>query len=66
MLISRECPYTGKTNTLDLSVSQISYNQWLLGEKTAEDAFQNLPKDLIAFIKDGILPQEQPDSYEQW
>ena len=66
MLISRDCPYTGKTNTLDVPVSEDSYSKWVLGERTAEEAFQNLPKDLVLFIKDGILPEEQPDNYDVW
>lgn len=66
MLITRTCPFTDKELSLDIPVTQEEYDSWVLGYKTAEHAFQNIPKDLIQFIKDGIPPEEYPDTYDPW
>lgn len=66
MLISRVNPYTGKVLELELPISLVDYDDWLLGKKTAQQAFQYLPKDLLAFFMDGIPPESVPDEFEQW
>jgi hypothetical protein len=64
MLIERLDPYTGKLNTLNISVQQSDYEDYLFARKSAEQAFYYLSQDLIVFIKDGILPEDQSDSYD--
>lgn len=64
MLIERLDPYTGKLNTLNISVQQSDYEDYLFSRKSAEQAFYYLSQDLIVFIKDGILPEDQSDSYD--
>lgn len=66
MLIIRNCPFTDKEHSIDIPISHQEYSDWVLGYKTAEHAFQNIPKDLIEFIKDGILPEDYPDTYDPW
>ena len=64
MLIERLDPYTGKLNTLNISVQQSDYEDYLFARKSAEQAFYYLSQNLIVFIKDGILPEDQSDSYD--
>lgn len=66
MLIERTCPFTDNSNALYLPITKEEYNDWVLGIKTAEQAFSRLPKDMLLFITDGILPEDSPDKFERW
>ena len=66
MLITRICPVTDTSYSLDLPITKEEFNDWVLGIKTAEQAFSRLPKDMLLFITEGILPEDSPDQYERW
>lgn len=66
MLITRTCPFTDTSYSLDLPITKEEFNDWVLGIKTAEQAFSRLPKDMLLFITEGILPEDSPDQYERW
>lgn len=66
MLISRVNPYTETVHEIDLPIIQADYNDWLLGKKSAHEAFPYLPKDLFLFFMEGIPPEMQPDEYDVW
>ena len=66
MLITRICPFTDTSYSLDLPITEEELQDWMLGNKTAEQAFSRLPKDMILFIKDGIRPEDYPEEYDRW
>lgn len=57
MQVTRTSPFTGKTRTLDLDITDIQVarydNGWLL-----QDAFPNLSADEREFYKTGITGEE--------
>ena len=57
MLIEREHPLTGKTNTLDLPVTPEQMEQYVAGSY-AQEAFPHLDADQREFIITGLLPGE--------
>lgn len=66
MLITRTCPFTDTSYTLDLPITKEEYDDWVLGIKTAEQAFSRLPQDMINFLKAGVRPEDSPDEYDHW
>lgn len=58
MLITRKSPFSGKTNTREISCTEEQMRQYLTGQGLIQDIFPNLSADDREFIKTGITPEE--------
>ena len=61
MNITRRDPFTGKTNTVDIPVTEHQIRSWQHGEGQIQDLMPNLTPDQREFLMTGIMP----DSWEQ-
>jgi hypothetical protein len=57
MKITQKSPLTGKTNTLDIPVTQAQLDRWQGGE-LIQNAMPNLTADEREFIMTGITAEE--------
>lgn len=57
MLIAKLSPFTGKTNVLDIPVTDAQLSLWSSGV-LIQDAMPNLTPDEREFIMTGITPDE--------
>lgn len=57
MLITRKSPFTGRTHSMDLDITEEQLTQWENGE-LIQNVFPNLSADECEFIMTGITPQE--------
>ena len=60
MLISRISPLTGKTNTLDLAVTQEQLDEFNspTRDRLVQEIFRGLPADQREFILTGYTPED--------
>lgn len=63
MLITRTSLFSGKTNTLDLPVTEEQFAV-CRGGALIQDAFPNLNEDQREFIMTGMLPDEWKELFE--
>ena len=63
MLITRTSLFSGKTNTLDLPVTEEQFAVYR-GGVLIQDAFPNLNEDQREFIMTGMLPDEWEELFE--
>ena len=57
MLIERKCPFTGKINVLEISVTKLQLERWANGI-SIQDAMPTLTADEREFIMTGITASE--------
>lgn len=57
MLIVKKCPFTGKTNQMEIAVTDEQMEAWEGGE-LIQNAMPNLTPDEREFIMTGITPEE--------
>ena len=55
MLIQRTCPFTGKTNTMEIAVTEAQLADWR-GGNMIQRAMPNVSADEREFIMSGITP----------
>lgn len=70
MKVTRNHPFTGKVNTLDLPITQEQYNAWAHADADSpmrfiQNAFPNLDADQREFLVSGILPGEFDDLFPE-
>lgn len=58
MKLTRESLLTGKTNTMELPISEREYKDWQDGEEFAAIMFPHLSEDEIRFLTLGATPEE--------
>lgn len=54
--------FTGKTNTLDIPVTQDQLDNWYRGA-LIQDAMPNLTAEQREFIKTGVTPEEWKETF---
>ena len=57
MIITRQSPFTGRLNTMDIDVTQAQIDKWKAGT-LIQFAMPNLTPDEREFIMTGITPSE--------
>ena len=57
MLITKQSPFTGKTHTIDIPVTEEQLARWRLGT-LIQDAMPNLTAAEREFLMTGITPEE--------
>ena len=57
MLITRTSPFSGKTNSMNINVTEEQLKNWQQG-MLIQNAMPNLMADEREFIKTGIMPEE--------
>jgi len=57
MLITKQSPFTGKTHTIDIPVTEEQLARWRLGAMI-QDAMPNLTSAEREFLMTGITPEE--------
>ncbi len=57
MLITRKSPFSGKTNTLEIDVSDVQLEDWQNGT-LIQNAMPNLTPDEREFLMTGITKEE--------
>jgi hypothetical protein len=62
MKITRQSPFSGKVNTMDIPVTQEQFDRWQRGE-LIQDAMSNLSAGEREFIMTGITPEEWDDAF---
>lgn len=62
MLISRVSPFSGKTNELEVPVTQEQLNSWENGT-LIQVAMPNVPPAMREFIMTGITPEEWDETF---
>ena len=62
MQVTRTSPFSGKTNTIDIEVTQEQLSAWENGE-LLQNAMPNLSLNEREFIKTGITPQEWEETF---
>lgn len=62
MLITRKSPFTGRTHSMNLNVTEAQLTQWENGE-LIQNVFPHLSADEREFIMTGITPQEWEDTF---
>ena len=62
MLITRTSPFSGKTISLEIPVTQAQLDAWQSGV-FIQDAMPNISADDREFIKTGITPEEWDDLF---
>lgn len=58
MKITRRSPFSGKVNTLDLSITQEQIYRWQHGGELIQNVFPNLTPDQREFLLTGITAEE--------
>lgn len=62
MQITRTCPFTGKTNTLQMPVTEAQMHEYMSpNRRNIQNIFPNLDADDREFIQTGIMPDQWPD-----
>lgn len=62
MLIIRTSPFSGKTNSMEIEVTQEQISSWENGT-LIQDAMPNLTPDEREFIKTGITREEWDNAF---
>lgn len=62
MLITRKSPFTGKTHTREIPVTEEQLSAWRLGE-FIKTAMPNISAEDREFIKTGITPEEWNETF---
>lgn len=62
MLIIRTSPFSGKTNSMEIEVTQEQINSWENGT-LIQDAMPHLTPDEREFIKTGITREEWDNAF---
>lgn len=60
MLITKISPFSGKTNTLFIPITEVEYSNYLQGNAPIQRVFPHLTPDEREFILTGITPDEWP------
>ena len=63
MLIFKQSPLSGKTNSRDIDVDRATLERWEAGGILIQDAFPNLSDDDREFILSGITPEEWDEHF---
>ncbi len=58
MKITRTCPFTGQTNTMDLPITAEQLNEYEAGHTLIQKVFPTLSAEDREFIKTGITPEQ--------
>jgi hypothetical protein len=64
MLITRKSPFSGKTNTMEIDVSDAQLEDWQSGT-LIQRAMPNLTADEREFIMTGITGKEWDDTFRE-
>lgn len=62
MLVARTDPFTGKTNTMDLDITDEQVHAFCNGT-LVQNAFPHLTPDELAFILTGITPESWEEAF---
>ena len=62
MQITRTSPFSGKTNTREINVTQEQLDAWEGGE-LIQNAMPNVSADDREFIKTGVTPEEWEETF---
>ena len=62
MIITRQSPFSGKVNTLDIDITQAQIALYQAGE-LIQNAFPNISADEREFIKTGITKEEWEETF---
>jgi uncharacterized protein (DUF952 family) len=55
MKVTKKCFFTGKTNTVDLNITERQLKSFQKGEGSAEQIFPHLTSDEQEFLKTGFF-----------
>lgn len=58
MIITRQSQYSGKSNTMNLNITDSQWARYCAGTECIQNVFPNLTPDEREFIKTGITAQE--------
>jgi hypothetical protein len=64
MIITRKDPFTGKTNTMDLDITEDQIEAWHAGQ-LVQNAFPKLNADQREFLMTGIMPDSWDEMFEE-
>lgn len=64
MKITKRDPFSGKTNTMDLDITQEQLNRWHGGE-LIQDVFTQLNADQREFLMTGIMPYSWDKAFKR-
>jgi hypothetical protein len=62
MIITRQSPFSGKVNSLDIDITQAQIALYEAGE-LIQNAFPNISPDEREFIKTGITKEEWEETF---
>lgn len=62
MIITRKDPFTGKTNTMDLDITEDQIEAWHAGQ-LIQNAFPKLDADQREFLMTGIMPDSWDEKF---
>jgi hypothetical protein len=62
MIITRQSPFSGKVNSLDIDITQAQIALYEAGE-LIQNAFPNISADEREFIKTGITKEEWEETF---
>lgn len=63
MLIRRTSMFSGKTNEMEIPITQEQFNAWMLGD-LIQDAIPELTPDQREFLISGVTPDEWEEMYD--
>jgi hypothetical protein len=63
MQVTRKSSISGKSNTMDLNVTQAQLDLYAQGQELIQNVFPNLNADEREFIKTGITPTEWTEMF---
>lgn len=64
MIITRKDPFSGKTNTMDLDITEDQLEAWKAGQ-LIQNAFPKLDADQREFLMTGIMPDTWDELYDE-
>jgi hypothetical protein len=62
--VTRKDPFTGKTNTLELPITQAQLDQWRIGGRNIQDVMRHLDDNQREFLMTGIMPDSWEDIFK--
>lgn len=62
MLVTRVSPFSGKTNSMELPITQEQLDRWNSGS-LIQNVFPHLDPGQREFLKTGITPQEWEETF---
>ena len=61
MKITRPSVYSGLENSMEISMTELQYNDWRNGDKTIWELFPDMPQNEIDFLLTGISESERAE-----